>query len=398
MVWLFLVRSATRIQKVSKHISMPFMHQRFLIIDRIYWSDTADHTITLPYTTFSHHISLHNHTPEQYILHSMGGDYDGDLYLLIGDPDIVTHLCAVQGVNFTGGRGARTRPDNGVQIEVKIEPNVCVDNDGVSDNGNDVASISSASKTLNSSIRENSVKSHNNLDCIPTSSSTSTSTSVSSVASKTTSLPPKPSTESSQECTLGTALQPSEELSSPQKTIFHFDFNFATCPSPEPGPSHLLKIPSKIPELTQSLPNIANLKLSYKINNDNEDNKNHDNIDNINNIDNIDSINHSNDNEDYNKYHDPRSNNYDKDNNNNNNNKNNNNNNNNNNNKNNNNNNNNINNFNTNTYASPVPVSSHLQIPQGIPSRALNLLFTPPSRLTPSDFSEVRKCYKILFV
>ena len=350
-------------------------------------SNMAHHTITLPCTTFlhhtsfssshyttppshttSHHTTLHYHTPEQHILKSIGGDYDGDLYLLIGDLDIVKSLCAVQGVNFTGGRGAKTRSDNGVEIGL----NVCVDNDDViksGNNGNIHSAFSSDSNISNGSTREESVISHK-LSGIPTSSSSSTSTSVSSVASKTTPLAPKPSSECSQECSLETVVQPSEEHSSPQKTIINFDFNFATCPSPEPGPSHLLQIPSKIPELIQVLPNIEILNLSDEFINEND----HDNSNNIYDINNLNDIDNSNDDEDYNNNYNGDSNNYDR-------------------NKNNNNNSN--NNCNTITCASPVPVSSYLQIPQGIPSRALNLLTTPPSQFTPSEFSEVRNCFKI---
>ena len=367
----------------SHHTTLYYITLHLVLVLTSHHTTLIPHHTTLHYTTLSHttppshttphNTTLHYHTAEQHILKSMGGDYDGDLYLLIGDPDIVTPLCAVQGVNFTGGRGAKTRSAKGVKIGVEKGLNVCVDNDDVinsESNGNNLPVLSSDSNTSNGSTKEDSGKSHK-LNSIPTSTSTSCSTSVSSVASETTSLPPKPSSESSQECSLGAVVQPSEEHNSPQRTIFNFDFNFATCPSPEPGPSHMLKIPSKIPEVIQVLPNIENLKLSDKSSNDNNNNnKSIIIINGINSVSNVNDINHSNEMEANNKHYDRESNNHDRSKNSN---------------------NNNNNNFNRNTCAAPVPVSSYLQIPQGIPSRALNLLTTPPSQLTPSEFSEVRK-------
>ena len=311
----------------------------------------------------------------------MGGDYDGDLYLLIGDCDIVTPLCAAQGVPFTEYRKAKTRSDN----PVKIKLNECVKNDDVIHSKRNVPYVPISEKNV-PCVPIDSIKSEeknekeisfkfDNLCRNPKSTSTSTST----FAPTPTPLPLEIALERSPDTFLGTAEELSKEYSSPKKEVFHFDFNFATCSSPIPdrGPPQSLKIPETIPLLTQVLPNIITLSLSEITVKNNDDCENNDKDEAKNNY----NCNNNNPNSYANEFiHDNNQSN---------------------NNCNNNCNNNNV--INPVICASPALTSSHLHRPQGISSRALTLLSTPPSLLSQKDFNEVRKrkmkrCLILLFI
>ena len=318
------------------------------------------------------HFQLFFHLIDQHVLHNMGGDYDGDLYLLVGDCDIVTPLCAAQGVPFTEYRKAKTRSDDPVKKNI----NVFVENNVVIHSEKNVLFVPLSRKNVlcvpinpikseEENKKEISFKSDN---FCGNPKSTSTSTSTSNFAPTPTPLSTTSSSERSQDTFLGTAEEPSKERSSPQKEVFHFDFNFATCSSPIPdrGPPQSLKIPEKIPFLAQVLPNIKSLSISEITikNNDDDNNDNkarairHHNSNGNNPTSNTNKLININDNGNE---------------------------------KSNNNCNNNDNNINPMTYASPALTSSHLNRPQGITSRALILLSTPPSLLSQKDFDEVRK-------